>query len=908
MADVTITTALDGTEDVLRSFGSIGNAAADMMKSLGASDDAAKFFTGLNQGLELVSKAFEAAKIVVEAVAEGYEILIGKSVELEDHMYLTAQASGLSTEQFSQWDLVARTAGATGDAFTMSMRMLAMRTAESADGLSKASTALAALGITAKDPSDIMMQLSSTFSNMPSGIEKVQLAIELFGRASKDMIVILSEGPEEIQRVKDLSDALGHTLSDNAAKSAHEFTDNMMLSGIAVEGFSRALADQVTPLLGLMSSQFVEAAAKTGAFTFAGTLLGEMLKGLLIPIALVTTGLLQLITLAVGAGESLVAVAHGHFSEASDIIKGAWKDAQAEGQKFIDVVNQSNDALNEWGTGGDWEDPIDKIREMTQALTAQQEVAKNNEKAVNDAIAEMAKYGIGMTDAVRILNSMGGASDNLTAKFELLKKSLESQTTILKESSSNSFLQFETGAAINFTTEIDKSTDGIYNQKAALAATDLTAEEYGESMAKLAGKMYDVKDSFDSSSMSAEQYGEFMAKLSREQYPNAIAAADRFTEELNKNDHSFVAGVNDAMKSMTDWRTVGTSVYGSLTSGFGTFVDAVIVKGDNMHKALKSFFDSILSDLVDLVGKMIAEWALWEAASSFGFNIGSNPFATGASSILQGAGGLSSAAGAATTAAGAATGSGAAASGDAYLPGLAYTGGGVTAATAGSGAAAGDAYLPGAIVNGSSGTTAASTASNAAGAASFALLWAKTAYDIFTMKIGGDPQELMKAKANSAAAHAYIAPYQAIPGAYPALIQYETDAYKAWSEGLIPKAGVPSTVTPSNVIQQAASFHQWLLSQEDLGLAKPGTNSITGVGATGFADGGDFLVNRPSIFVAGEKGTERVMITPQNVGRGQGGQNTGGSSNVTINGMLLMDPITMSRLAKMLTAEMGRWK
>jgi len=88
-------------------------------------------------------------------------------------------------------------------------------------------------------------------------------------------------------------------------------------------------------------------------------------------------------------------------------------------------------------------------------------------------------------------------------------------------------------------------------------------------------------------------------------------------------------------------------------------------------------------------------------------------------------------------------------------------------------------------------------------------------------------------------------------------------------------------------------------------VSKPISNIGSGIADIfGWAEGGSFTVDKPSMFMAGEKGAEHVLITPQNANRTA----AGGSVNLNVHGPVVMDDISMAKLAKMLAREQARWK
>lgn len=147
------------------------------------------------------------------------------TVELTKNTKQLSRETGLTAESASALLYVTQRMGVTADQASQSFGIFSKKIAETASATDASQTSLGKLGIQVKDANgytktfnDILLQTADVFAKMPDGPQKSAAAMELFGRAGKDMIPVLNLGSQGIKDLEAQAQKLGLTLtSQNVA-------------------------------------------------------------------------------------------------------------------------------------------------------------------------------------------------------------------------------------------------------------------------------------------------------------------------------------------------------------------------------------------------------------------------------------------------------------------------------------------------------------------------------------------------------------------------------------------------------------------------------------------------------------------------------------------------------------------
>lgn len=209
-------------------------------------------------GIAALGGALGAGAIV--AWAEG---VISAASALDD----LADATGSSVENLSKLSNIARVSGASFDTIDAAIKKLAVGMAGVDDESTKAGKALAALGISARDPAQALQDIAIKFDQFRDGPEKAALAVQIFGKAGASLLPIL----------KDLAanQDIASTVTTKQAADAEKLEQALRRLGVQSSVFKTLLLSEVVPALTATVSSFNAARAAGLGFFDALSMTGN---------------------------------------------------------------------------------------------------------------------------------------------------------------------------------------------------------------------------------------------------------------------------------------------------------------------------------------------------------------------------------------------------------------------------------------------------------------------------------------------------------------------------------------------------------------------------------------------------------------------------------------------------------
>jgi lambda family phage tail tape measure protein len=230
--------------------------ANDSLKSIATSAGGlSSKFAGVTRALGGFAALFGAQQI----------ISFGKSViDLGDNLNDLRQKTGISVEALSGLKVAAETGGSSLEGLTSSLRKFSINSAEAGAGVRKAQEGFKALGIavknndgTLKDSGSLILEVADRFSRMKDGPEKAAIATRLFGKAGAEMIPVLNQGRQELEKY-------AGAFSSAFATNADQFNDNLTILKLNTQSFTADLLSQTLPALNAVTSAFIDITKSSG--------------------------------------------------------------------------------------------------------------------------------------------------------------------------------------------------------------------------------------------------------------------------------------------------------------------------------------------------------------------------------------------------------------------------------------------------------------------------------------------------------------------------------------------------------------------------------------------------------------------------------------------------------------------
>jgi len=300
---------------------------------------------------------------------------IGKNaIESAAHVDLLSQQVGISVENLSQLDYAGRTVGLSIDDMSKAFGVLSKQMVKGQDDVGKASKVLKNLGISARDEKNnlkdtyvVLGEIADKFKDMPDGPMKTAYAMEALGKGGKAMIPFLNLGREGIEKLRREADAAGYTLSEFAAKQAHEFEVSLQKIEMAGVGVARTTIAELIPAVEAVShvlgGDYTNATDKATEHTYGfRDALHQIANGAIV----VTAGLEDLV-------QDLHLVAHLAFPKFGENAVAEWQQAMDEiERRRTEALAKMNrhGASGSWGTQADDPEEAAKVKKERMVFEA----------------------------------------------------------------------------------------------------------------------------------------------------------------------------------------------------------------------------------------------------------------------------------------------------------------------------------------------------------------------------------------------------------------------------------------------------------------------------------------------------------------------------------------------------------
>ena len=229
---------------------------------------------------------------IAEGVAAGFSVralvnFIDRQIDVADQAGKTAQKIGFSVEAFSAYAYAADLANVENGEFIIGMKTLAQQVADAARGQAQAVASFAqlSLGVTNADGSlrsleEVLPQIADRFAEMPDGVLKTDLAVQLFGRSGIALIPMLNEGSAGLARLVDEARKAGVVISAETSVAADEFNDTLSRVRAQVNGLGLSLAQELLPHLQAAADRMLAFTSNAEGKQETVTALAGVLKGL----------------------------------------------------------------------------------------------------------------------------------------------------------------------------------------------------------------------------------------------------------------------------------------------------------------------------------------------------------------------------------------------------------------------------------------------------------------------------------------------------------------------------------------------------------------------------------------------------------------------------------------------------
>lgn len=210
--------------------------------------------------IEKLGKTFTA---MGGAIVVALGAAIKKTADYGDELIKTSQRTGIATETLSGYKLAADKADLSLSALAGGLAKMTRNIGEAVSGNKDMQATLDKIGLKATDASgkmrsmdDLLGDVAEKFSQMPDGVEKSTLAMELFGRGGAQMIPLLNAGREGLKAEREEAERLGLVMSEKAAKSGEIFNDQITTLQKSFMGIAIVIGQALIPIVTKIADTF----------------------------------------------------------------------------------------------------------------------------------------------------------------------------------------------------------------------------------------------------------------------------------------------------------------------------------------------------------------------------------------------------------------------------------------------------------------------------------------------------------------------------------------------------------------------------------------------------------------------------------------------------------------------------
>lgn len=215
-----------------------------------------------NMGKSIGNAVKVGAKLAVGIGAAGIAaagaatLMANKFADTADRIDKMSQSVGFSRQGFQEWDYILSQNGTSIDDMQTGIKTLTKRMDQAATGTGKGADAFNELKISATDSTGALKTQEEMFEEsikalqgMEEGTRKSQLAQDLFGSSSQDLMALLNQSADSVDNLKDKANDLGMVLGDNAVDAGILWADTMDTGKRAISGLFNVVAGSALPTM-----------------------------------------------------------------------------------------------------------------------------------------------------------------------------------------------------------------------------------------------------------------------------------------------------------------------------------------------------------------------------------------------------------------------------------------------------------------------------------------------------------------------------------------------------------------------------------------------------------------------------------------------------------------------------------
>lgn len=300
---------------------------AKLKISVEGAEDANKKLAGIGTSITDMSKQFKIAG----AAITGFGVAVAGSLlgiaktfgDYGDSVQKAALRTGLTTEAVSELTFAAERSGASFSDVEIALKMLSRTMLDANEGMDTATEAFKRVGLSAKElkglsPEAVFDRVATAIASIPDPMQRSAAALDLFGRSGTNLLPMLAGGSAGIQALRDRAKELGIVLDQEAADKAAAFNDALFDLKESLKGLMISVGPVITGVIMPMVESIIKVVTTIGQWVKENAELvkiGVIFAGIAAALALIIGPMLLLIGFlpSLMAGFAMIAPIAGVF-------------------------------------------------------------------------------------------------------------------------------------------------------------------------------------------------------------------------------------------------------------------------------------------------------------------------------------------------------------------------------------------------------------------------------------------------------------------------------------------------------------------------------------------------------------------------------------------------------------------
>ena len=255
--------------------------AAELTILLKLRDEASKELAKIKSNFLGLSRATSIGMIAAGGAVLAFgAISVKQFAQTGEELKNLAIKTGLSVEALSVLKYAAELTNISLETIALGIRGMANFLDQANTGGQEAVSTLNRLGISVESlkglsPEDTFYRMAEAIANVPDPLERSALAVKTFGRAGSELLPMLAEGSEGLDRMRKEAQELGLVFDKEAADTAAEFNNALKQLKGSLIGLQNQLARVVIPAIQPFTDAITDAIKAVRAWTEAHPLLTE---------------------------------------------------------------------------------------------------------------------------------------------------------------------------------------------------------------------------------------------------------------------------------------------------------------------------------------------------------------------------------------------------------------------------------------------------------------------------------------------------------------------------------------------------------------------------------------------------------------------------------------------------------